>query len=120
MSDLIRTENFVLFDIWATWCAPCVAELPELKRFKENIGKDNVLIVGLSCNSEQEQEEWLSHIRKHELDWLNFRLNTNLVDFLGSYALPFYILTKSDLSIVVSGSLDVIEDFFLKNAVLLK
>lgn len=28
--------------------------------------------------------------------------------------------SKSDLSIVVSGSLDVIEDFFVKNAVLLK
>ncbi|OFV97764.1 MAG: hypothetical protein A3F68_12885 [Acidobacteria bacterium RIFCSPLOWO2_12_FULL_54_10] len=37
----------VLVNFWATWCPPCVAEIPDLIRMQDEY-KDNLLIIGLS------------------------------------------------------------------------
>ncbi|MCP4248478.1 MAG: TlpA family protein disulfide reductase, partial [bacterium] len=42
----------VLLDFWATWCAPCIAELPNLRRAVEEYGgKGDFVIVGISLDS---------------------------------------------------------------------
>jgi len=40
----------VLVDVWATWCAPCLAEMPTLKRLHETHG-DALRIVGVNVDS---------------------------------------------------------------------
>jgi thiol-disulfide isomerase/thioredoxin len=37
----------VVLNFWATWCAPCVAEMPELQRVQETFG-DSVTVVGIN------------------------------------------------------------------------
>jgi thiol-disulfide isomerase/thioredoxin len=39
--------KFVLMNFWATWCAPCITELPSLMRLQEKLGSkaDNVVSV---------------------------------------------------------------------------
>ncbi|HEX7155131.1 MAG TPA: redoxin family protein [Thermoanaerobaculia bacterium] len=40
----------VLLDFWATFCAPCVAALPELQALHTKYGKDGFAIVGLTVD----------------------------------------------------------------------
>lgn len=43
----------VIVDCWATWCAPCIAEMPHLMELVETIPEEDLLLIGVS----QEDEE---------------------------------------------------------------
>ena len=42
----------VLIDFWATWCAPCVAELPNVKKAHERFGADGFVVVSISFDKD--------------------------------------------------------------------
>ena len=50
----VRLENLkgdpVLINFWATWCAPCVAELPALSRAADRLAQDGVKVLLVSID----------------------------------------------------------------------
>ena len=40
----------VVLNFWATWCAPCVAEMPELQRFWQE-HRENVTLIGVAVST---------------------------------------------------------------------
>lgn len=57
----------VLVDVWATWCAPCLAEMPTLKRLHQHHG-DALRIVGVSVDSlpRRDLRQWLA---RKDITW---------------------------------------------------
>ena len=57
----------VLVDVWATWCGPCIAEIPSLKKLEEEMKGQDVQIVSLSTDDVKDKEKWQQMIKDKEL-----------------------------------------------------
>ena len=67
-------NKVVLIDFWATWCAPCVKEQPELARLYTKYKNSSFIngkgfeIYGVSLDAKKEM--WLEVIQKLNINWI--------------------------------------------------
>lgn len=69
--NVIRLSDYygkvVLLDFWASWCAPCIKEFPELKAIYEEFRGDEFEIIGFSID--KNLMAWENALTNHKLPW---------------------------------------------------
>ena len=60
-------DRVVLVDFWATWCTPCITELPNLKRLYADHHEQGFDIIGVSLDDDKETVERFQ--QQSELRW---------------------------------------------------
>lgn len=60
----------VLLDFWATWCPPCIEEIPNVRAAYERYQKDGLEIVGISFDVDRQRLEEV--VKREKLQWPQF------------------------------------------------
>ena len=67
--DVIGENEYVMVDFWASWCGPCIASFPDLKKLHAAYNDDGFEIVGVSIDDNQ--EDWEGGSEEHQLPWID-------------------------------------------------
>lgn len=59
--------KYVYIDVWATWCAPCIQQIPDLKKVEEKYHGKNIAFVSLSIDKLTEKTKWRNMIKEKQL-----------------------------------------------------
>ena len=52
----------LLVNVWATWCAPCLHEMPELQRFARTQGTRGTQVVGIALDDPAQVRDFLARL----------------------------------------------------------
>lgn len=77
MDSLIRTKKIILVDFWASWCGPCLKNMPELSELYKKYAKNGFEIIGVSLDNSK--DSWINACSKRKLSW------PQLIDDAGNF-----------------------------------
>ncbi|MCF6182343.1 redoxin domain-containing protein [Lutibacter sp.] len=96
--------KYVYIDVWATWCAPCKAEIPHLKALEKEFEGKNIQFVSLSVDKPNAHDAWKKMIKEKQMSGIQlFATNNFESKFIKDYginSIPRFILIDPNGKIV--------------------
>ncbi|MBL1410433.1 TlpA family protein disulfide reductase [Sphingobacterium faecale] len=69
--NIISLKNLrgklVLLDFWASWCGPCIAQIPDIKKLTTRFHIDDLEVIGISLD--RDQNDFRNATIQHEMTW---------------------------------------------------
>ena len=102
LSDYVGRGRYILLDHWASWCGPCKAEMPQIKKTWEAFHGDRFDVVSIAVSDKR--EDTLDALSKLDMPWHQI-LDGGKVpqELYGINAIPHLILFGPDGTIVARG-----------------
>ncbi len=98
--------KYVFIDIWATWCTPCLKEVPHLKKLATQYQDKNIVFVGISVDEKTEYDLWKKMLNEKELNGVQLfsdnAFDSEFVSDFGVSSIPRFILISPEGKIVES------------------
>jgi thiol-disulfide isomerase/thioredoxin len=96
-ADLKGKTIFV--NLWATWCPPCIAEMPEIQNLYEKTGSENIAFVMISLDDTREKP--IKFIERKEYTFPVYTLTGGLPKVFHSQSIPTTFVIAPDGQIKV-------------------
>ena len=88
-------KKYTILNFWATWCAPCVEEMPILSKFYNSTKMEGISVIGLAIDNDKNVKEFLQKIKVDHHLLVAGSKGTNIMENIGlnpSNSLPFTIM----------------------------
>ncbi|MFT4737191.1 MAG: thiol-disulfide isomerase/thioredoxin [Cyclobacteriaceae bacterium] len=84
-------DKVVILNLWATWCRPCIQEMPDLVKMQNELSNDFVLLLA----SDEDREKIQSFTERRAFDLRFFHIQ-NSKESLAVYSLPTTFIIGQD------------------------
>jgi thiol-disulfide isomerase/thioredoxin len=96
--------KYVYIDVWATWCGPCRAEIPHLKKVEEKYHGKNIEFVSISVDVDKDHEKWQKFVTDKQLGGIQLFADKNWTsDFIKAFginSIPRFLLIDPNGKVV--------------------
>ena len=100
--------RIVMLDCWATWCGPCIGEIPNMKEAYAAWHEHGFDILGVSFDSEGADEKVSAFLEKHELSWPQIFEGKGWDTSIGRQhdvsGIPFVMLVDGDTGTILASA----------------
>lgn len=107
-------SQYLLIDFWASWCGPCRANNPSLKKIYQKYKDKGLKILSISLDTDS--ADWKNAIIKDKMNWIQGAdlsgPKSKIAIEYGAEAIPLYILLDQDKRIILKSTGDI--DFMSK------
>ncbi len=93
--------KYILVDIWATWCVPCVQQIPALNKLEHTFKNKNIAFVSI-CFSDT-KERWNKMVKEKEMSGVQLFAADDSISFFEDYyvsGIPRFILIDKEGKII--------------------
>jgi len=100
----ITASNFggklLLLNFWATWCAPCIEELPSLDQFQRQFANSGLVVLGVSAD--KDEKAYRRFLSRVNVSFLTARDPANKISAdYGTFQYPESYLINRDGKVVM-------------------
>lgn len=69
LKEQLASNKYVILDFWASWCGPCIKEIPNFKRIHDLYSGKGLQIISISADANE--NDWLKALTGNNKRWLN-------------------------------------------------
>ncbi len=93
--------KYVLISFWATWCGPCLAEIPMLQKIRQDYKVEDLELISVSCDSDS--TAFIKKIADLKMSWINIFGNADMRNKFGNKPIPSLYLIDPNGTIKFSS-----------------
>lgn len=105
--------RYVLLDFWASWCGPCIRDIPKIKKLNDEFSESSFVdaegFTLISVALEKKEEHWKRALERYKMDWTNhaldqsvFVMTSDIASKYGVTDIPAMFLIGPDGKILLS------------------
>lgn len=87
LSDYVSQNKLTLLDFWASWCSPCMNEVPYIKAAYEKYAEKGFTVVSVSVD--EDINAWKNAVKENEMTWVH--MWNGLEDLENSAAMQYAV-----------------------------
>ena len=101
----VSKNRITVIHFWASWCAPYLRELTEIKRLYRRYSEEGLGMIGLSLDNDE--RAWRTAIEKYGLSWTQLSdmkgWDSDMINAFQVDGLPYFVIADRTGKILVAG-----------------
>ncbi len=102
LSDYVGTSKYLFVDFWASWCGPCIADIPNIKKTYEKYKGKGLEVLGVSLDTKD--ASWQLALKRIDAPWIQLIVKENTE----SLVRKIYHITGIPYSILIDDQGNII------------